>query len=131
MTPQIRVRRHTDGRVALCIQTDGCYRWASWDFNDRYTEYKLLTDDDVAGDGWSELLVAELPEPDYTLQNVRQKWVLRTGELAVGQLDGHLECSYPHTANTLRSEALKMLAAAAACERYRAGREATTERKSD
>jgi hypothetical protein len=54
------VRRHTDGRAALQVPADrsawsvvkgGGQEWVHQDY--------------VVGDGWSELLVAELPEPDH------------------------------------------------------------------
>lgn len=109
----IRLRRHVDGRVAL--GTHGVWvvlPGENWWRKD---------DSRCSGDGWSELFVAELPEPDYyELKNIRMAWNLHTGELTVGELDGELQSPYPHTLDSLRSDALKMLAAVAACEQYRA-----------
>jgi hypothetical protein len=119
----VRVRRHTDGRVAVCTElADGPYRWLVW------PPYGRLTDEQVTGEGWCELLVAELPEPDGWADAVGDNgedartpyWETWRGaytawtdgvEDAAG-LNEDLEC--------LRIDALKMLAAVAACERYRA-----------
>lgn len=120
MTPSIRLRRHTDGRLA--VFRDGMWlitsvppvtSYPSWFHDDRL----------CSGPGWSELLVAVLPEPDRSVRNIRMAWTLCTGELTVGHLDGELESPYPHTVDSLRSDALKMLAAVAAWEQYRARRE--------
>lgn len=64
MTAPIRLRRHSDGRVALKMPRDP--QW--WVF--RATRSVLgpfkcrKANDEVAGEGWSEMVVAELPEPD-------------------------------------------------------------------
>jgi hypothetical protein len=77
-----------------------------------------LPDDEVAGPGWSELLVAELPKPDYAVVGT-VIWDLGYGELAV---DDHAELkgSLPYSvdsAEQLRSDALRMLAVVDAWER--------------
>lgn len=117
----IRLRRHTDGRVALSQVPD---RWKCFDNSSTAIPWSPKNEH-VSGPGWSELLVAALPEPDRSVRNIRMAWTLCTGELTVGHLDGELESPYPHTIDSLRSDALKMLAAVAACEQYRAQQEAT------
>jgi hypothetical protein len=73
VTPLVRLRRHTDGRLA--VFRDGMWlitsvppvtSYPSWFHDDRL----------CSGDGWSELLVAELPEPDATLSRPAQLWAL-------------------------------------------------------
>lgn len=121
MTEPLRVRRHTDGRVALC--RDGMWLTTSIPGVTKYPSWR--TDDrDCSGDGWVELFVAELPEPDRG-----SGWVLPAGDGVLTAtaddiaLDG---LPWPGDIRELRSESLAMLAAVAACERYRAEREATT-----
>jgi hypothetical protein len=116
----IRVRRHTDGRVALQVPADrsawsvvkgGGQRWVHQDY--------------VVGDGWSELLVAELPEPDDDACGT--VWNTDAGSLYVdGGEISRFRFEDPLNVDTLRSDALKMLAAVAACEKYRHERETTT-----
>lgn len=95
----IRLRRHSEGRLA--VFRDGMWlitsvppvtSYPSWFHDDRL----------CSGPGWSELLVAALPEPDRRVQNIRMVWTLCTGELTVGHLDGELESPYPHTVDSLR-----------------------------
>lgn len=61
MTSPIRVRRHTDGRVALFHRN----RWLITEIPGQ-SIYPVERDDDrdCSGEGWVELLVTELPEPD-------------------------------------------------------------------
>jgi hypothetical protein len=121
VTPLVRLRRHSDGRLA--VFRDGMWLITSVP---PVTSYPTWFHDDrlCSGDDWSELLVAELPEPDGHLDdvpywssghNTLPSWVaypnLVEGENGVmGDPD------------ELRSDALKMLAAVAACEQYRASR---------
>lgn len=130
MSAPIRLRRHTDGRVAIQVPTDrtawsvvagGGQNWV----HERH----------VTGDGWSELLVAELPEPD--------DWANCVGDKGEDAQIPRWSCAYVHSLyawnegvevdgglredlDAVRSDALKMLAAAAACERYRVEREAVS-----
>lgn len=118
MSSEIRVRRHTDGRVALHI--DGAWlsipgEWhkdASW----------------CTGPSWSELLVAELPEPDGWTDAVDDNgedvktplWRTSWGE-SVTQWIEIVETPVWELKSDLgevRTDALKMLAAVAAYERY-------------
>jgi hypothetical protein len=117
----IRLRRHTDGSVALNLVSA---LWLVTIPNQWSTCW--VTDEDVFGAGWSELFVADLPEPDYTVQWIAC-WDLHAGgEMTVDTGTGELETPHLHTGEQARSDALKMLAAVAACEKYRAEREATT-----
>lgn len=78
----------------------------------------LLTDEDVLGEGWVELLVTELPEPDAVPSANTKIWTIEDDWLAVEH--GDLICSgLARDPDRTRSEALKMLAAVATCERYR------------
>lgn len=121
MNPPIRVCRHTDGRVAVCAGlADEPYRWFVWPPHGR------LTDEHVTSDGWSELFVADLPEPDGWLAGDNAAfpfWETTTNHLEVE--DGELDDLNGHDADTLRSDALKMLAAVDACEKYQAERDVT------
>jgi hypothetical protein len=120
MTPLIRLRRHTDGRAAINRAGD---LWCV-PFGREMTIYPSAY---VSGPGWSELLVAELPEPDDAVSGTKV-WDLGFGKLIVGGR-AEFESSFPYSIDNvdqLRSDALKMLAAVAACEQYRAQREATT-----
>ena len=126
MIGPIRLRRHTDGHVATRFQEDGYYRWGCWWVGlDGCMEHRLFTDAEVSGDGWSELFVAELPEPDGHI--IGDHWALSTISCYVST-DGHTVDidGIPFSLDQLRSDALKMLAAVAACERFRAEREATS-----
>lgn len=117
MTPQIRLRHHTDGHVALCVMPGVWTITRGGPGN-----FVKLNDEYVFGPGWSELLVAELPEPDYELDGV-EVWDLHTGEMTIDHRSGELETPHLHAVDQLRSDALKMLAAVAACERYQVERE--------
>lgn len=68
----IRLRRHTDGRVALSLVPD---RWKCFDNSSTAIPWSPKNEH-VSGPGWSELLVAELPEPDATLSRAAQLWAL-------------------------------------------------------
>lgn len=121
MTPPIRLRRHTDGRWA--VQTvDPPSHWVLYEppGPGGYTRHVYI--DEVSDPGWSELLVAELPEPDYELDGV-EVWDLHTGEMTINHRSGELETPHLHAVDQLRSDALKMLAAVVACEKYQAERE--------
>jgi hypothetical protein len=68
MTSPIRVRRHTDGRVAYLAEPDDSNPWLvymPWPILTPHGNTLWAEERDVSGDGWSELLVAELPEPDH------------------------------------------------------------------
>jgi hypothetical protein len=130
----IRLRRHTDGRVALSFDGD---EWVITSIPG-YSIYPVLREDDkdCSGPGWSELLVAELPEPDgHERDQASTPWwtperfafILRTypGEVVVTHIDGSgmfsATAHYKTEAQLaeLRADALKMLAAVTACERFR------------
>lgn len=126
----VRVRRHTDGRVAVCTElADGPYRWLVW------PPYGRLTDEHVAGEGWSELLVTELPEPDGWADVVNDDgydvmtpyWNISPGCQATAWATG-VEIGDPgdgelqEDLTRIRTEAFGLLAAVDACERYRAER---------
>lgn len=133
MIPQIRLRWHTDGRVAisgpsgywLVIGAQG-----HWVANEPY----------VSHSGWSELLVAELPEPDghepdqaSTPRWTPERFAFTLKAYPDEVIVTHIGDMYSATAHyktdaqlaELRADALKMLAAIAACEQYRAQRETT------
>lgn len=55
----VRLRRHTDGRVALITPS-----FSVWNVYTR-GDCRLESEEYVTGPGWSELLVAEPPEPDH------------------------------------------------------------------
>lgn len=116
MSESPRLRRHTDGRVAVSLVPD----W--WTVTSDGPGSCVLADIDVSGDGWTELFVAELPEPDAD-----GAWPLPAdgGVITVTAegiaLNG---MPWPGDIGHLRGEAMSMLAAVAACERYRAEREA-------
>lgn len=126
MTPPIRVRRHTDGRVAIQQPTVGY--WHVQNKDPQRLTLLIAHDSDLVGDGWSELFVAELPDPDGA-DGKSASWVLVEGDV---RLTADAAGIGIHTARydthewlaTLRSDALKMLAAVAACKRYRAERKA-------
>ena len=117
----VRVRRHTDGRIAVCTElADGPYRWLVW------PPYGRLTDEHVAGEGWCELLVAELPEPDDTITTE-----LGMRRVSFGRITANIADGYQSIDNEMciwnvdgaRRTALNLLAAVDACERYRAEQE--------
>lgn len=87
-----------------------------------------LADHEVSGPGWCELLVAELPEPDGHIEMDRAPyWAADHDTLPswVAYQDGvETETGEVVPADELRMDALKMLAAAAACERYRTEQDA-------
>lgn len=122
MIPQIRLRRHIDGRVALSVQSD------VWRVGVRITE--------TSPPGWSELLVAELPEPDGYGDVVGDNgenaqapwWYTKHGTYTAWHegVEDDWGLQEDETLDDVRSDALKMLAAVTACEQYRAQRETTT-----
>lgn len=59
----LRVRRHTDGRVAIEHRPRW---WVVIRLEDDSAGLRDASEEYVSGEGWSELLVAELPEPDGT-----------------------------------------------------------------
>jgi hypothetical protein len=129
--PQIRLRRHPDGRVALWTHPSvGRYPWSCGETG------QSLTENEVSGPGWVELLVTELPEPDGSADAVNDggedvktpQWTASWGETVTAWIEG-VETpvwELKEDLAVIRSDALKMLAAVAACETYRAEREAKT-----
>jgi hypothetical protein len=124
MTPPIRLRRHTDGRVAIRLPKSEWLTFRSLDFGH---ECVPITERSISGPGWSELLVAELPEPDYVGEASTPNWVTSDGT----RIAAHRNCLVidhddRYDVELVHIDALKMLAAVAAFEQYRAQREATT-----
>jgi hypothetical protein len=119
MSERVRLRQHTDGSIAVsrggrwCLMGESMNPW--------------VDELEVTGPGWSELLVAELPEPDGWAATRTPYW--ETGrDTYTAWTDGVEDADGLNEGTDLewlRAEALKMLAAVAACERYRAEREAT------
>lgn len=124
----IRLRRHTDGRVALSLTS------ASWFVAAPYQNQRdagWVAGYDVAGPGWSELLVAELPEPDgyrrpsaddpfWALSFASQQLTAHAGEVSVMYTDG-IDVAYARyrtqqELDDLRADGLRILAAVAACD---------------
>jgi hypothetical protein len=109
------VRRHTDGRVA--ISRGGRWHTVS-------AQHPWVDELEVSGPGWCELLVAELPEPDGHIEMDDAPYWNGPDDMPsfVAYEDGiETEAGEIVTAHELRADAMKMLAAVAACERYRAG----------
>lgn len=103
----IRLRRHADGRVALSI--DGA--WLTIPGEWRKDDLRC------AGPGWSELMVAELPESDDPVEPL---WTVSRGVELSAYTEGVLIGGVLfQDIDILRIDALKMLAAINACERYR------------
>lgn len=120
MTP--RLRRHTDGRVALSLVAD---RWKCFDSSSTAIPWSAKHEH-VSGPGWSELLVAVLPEPDGHFKTGEPYWNAFDGlPEFVARSDSRIETMHGAVESPvgIRLSALKMLAAVAACEQYR---EATT-----
>ena len=113
MPESIRLRRHTDGRVAVRVNTENV-----WIVTHVKGGVYLTRGDANWSDDWTELFVAELPEPDYSLE-MEHIWDLHTGEIVVNEITGELSSCHLHTEHQLQSDALKMLAAVAAHERLR------------
>jgi hypothetical protein len=122
MTGPVRVRRHTDGRIAInygtlplwIIHTEGQCSWRP---------------EDVTGPGWSELFVAELPPPDQIGEASAKQWStfgdhgFRMTVYANGiqfRTQGGGEVTYgPDKVEALRDATLKTLAAIAAYDELR------------
>lgn len=111
MSAPVRVRRHADGRVALfahgnwiVVTEDGQIAWLNREHG---------------GDGWIDLLIHSVPSPDsesptattWTLANGRTVTVHAAGV----DVDGLL---FPNRSCGLRSDALTLLAAFTALDRY-------------
>jgi hypothetical protein len=114
----VRVRRHIDGRFAVWI------RPMHWIIANPARSHltgwlnPIATDEEVSAEGWSELLVAELPEPD----GCEGGWLLSNGVDLTAEPGGvSFDGDDPVPLDVWRADALKMLAAVAACERHRAG----------
>jgi hypothetical protein len=104
MSNNIRVRRHTDGRAAI---STSIVQPGWWWLVGGYGAAEV----DVSGDGWSELLIAELPEPDRWAKLDEPYW-----NTSAGPFIGY-EPSNWKSLDEIRSDALKMLAAVVASER--------------
>ena len=134
MTELPRIRRHTDGRVALCFEPESDQdHWRIFEERPRYCFTGSIIG--PLGEGWSELFVAELPELDNWIacdgddgEDARTPtWRTSWGESVTAWIEGIETPVWELTENldAIRADALKMLAAVAACERFRAEREAT------
>jgi len=114
-----RLRRHTDGRVAICVVPH------SWRVLAARVPSYWVRDSDVSGEGWSELLVAQLPEPHGYIEMDGAPYWAGDDTLPswVAYPDGvETETGEVIPAEEIRSDALKMLAAAA-YERFRTPRD--------
>ena len=60
MSEHIRLRRHTDGRVAVLVDPGDPNPWLVGFPSSGRTLW--AEERDVSGEGWSEMLVTELPE---------------------------------------------------------------------
>lgn len=133
MTPPIRVRRHADGRIALLAEPDDPNPWLVSGTRRSLARILWAVEADVTGDGWSELFVAELPEPDGQTDAVNSDgedvttpyWKTSWGESVTAWIEGVETPVWElcEDLEAIRSDALKMLAAVAACEKYRSERE--------
>lgn len=119
MTSPIRLRRHTDGNIAIS-------RGTRWHIIGALS-HPWVDELDVFGPGWSELLVAALPEPDYVGEASTPNWVTSDGTRITAHSNSlTINHDDRHDVELVGIDALKMLAAVTACEQYRAQREATT-----
>lgn len=130
MTQQIRLRHHTDGHVALCVMPGVWTITRGGPGN-----FVKFNDEHVSGPDWSELLVAELPEPDgrhcvngrispqWKLSNGHEVAALTEGVQVTNEWTEALSCTGGIGFDEVRMDALKALAAIAACERYQVERE--------
>lgn len=120
MTPPIRVRRHTDGRVAL--NAHGLWvviPGENWFRKD---------DSRCSGHGWVELLVTELPKPDGNCEiDNAPYWNAGDGMPGFVAYEDGIETENGEivASDLMCADALKMLAAVNACEKYRTGQETT------
>jgi hypothetical protein len=99
VNPPIRLRRHTDGRVAIeykpqwwvLIKLDPNAAYPVRDVSEKY----------VIGNGWSELFVTELPEPDSSLSRAGQLWsLLHNNRSPEGRWSDESRCHYTQVAAT-------------------------------
>lgn len=107
----LRLRRHTDGRIALQVPTDRL-AWSVVKGGGQGWVHEA----EVHGQGWAELLVVPLPEPAEADADSGFSWIGSDGAQ-------HTLYAYgPDRADlaAARADALNLLAAAAACEHYRA-----------
>lgn len=115
----VRVRRHADGRVA--IKTNERDSWLTITALGSYSGWE--SDADVSGNGWTELLVTELPEPDDSeITGVRVRRIKFGTVTATINPDGSTSidndvCFWG--IKEARATALNLLAAVAACEQHR------------
>lgn len=112
MTSPIRVRCHTDGRVAVRLSSStGTWPWSEPEYGER------LSDEDVAGNGWVELFIAELPKPEAGYDGA---WIRSDDAEITAEANGiSVDGEDPADPRTVTADALKMLAAVAACEQRR------------
>jgi hypothetical protein len=104
--PRLRVRWHTDGRVAVQVVP------GSWWTITRGGPGNCVIRDAPPDDGWVELFVAELPEHDKHDYDGRPVWVTEL-EVPLVPLAGavSVEGEEPTDSDLLRTDALKILAA--------------------
>lgn len=130
MNDLVRVRIHTDGRLAVLR---GEPTWYGWCVFDHLNETVWEEERKVSGPGWSELFVAELPEPDDEdaaddTQPETLSWYLKSGTEYTASREGldidggRYDPDPGRPYRDIRTDALKMMAAVEACERYRAER---------
>lgn len=118
MIPRLRLRQHTDGRVAVSCDPDA---WRIVDANATWTIWGC--DSDVTGDGWDELFVAELASPTDEIVTTVGVHRARFGPVEAHALPGspwdsgmsNDVCSW--NAAAARSTASALVAAAAWVER--------------
>jgi hypothetical protein len=125
--PVGRIRKHTDGRIAV-ERVDQA--WSVHDGSDpRWPAVRTAHTDDVTGDGWVELYTAVLPEPDQIGEASTKQWFTfgdhgtRMTVYANGiqfRTQGGGEVTYgPDKVEALRDATLKTLAAIAAYDELR------------
>ena len=124
MGSEVRVRHHTDGHYAVSTTPH------LWRILDVAQSSVWATEDDVSGEGWSELLVTELPEPDGWLGDATAFnsepecdvpfWNVTDGQMHAEDGNVFIDDVSDAPLDVFKSDALKMLAAVAACEHHRA-----------
>lgn len=111
MSEQIRLRRHHKGYFAVGLPGP---LWLTSATPDVLHLSARGDDQECSGPGWSELLVAELPEPGPFDEDGGTSWTRSDNALVTMYVAG------PERADLklARQDALKELAAVAACEHY-------------
>lgn len=105
---EIRARRHTDGRWAMLVK--GTHWVIGNPGRSHLTGWldPIAHENEVFGDGWSELLVAELPETDWANENVVVNGAMLFAGILVGISGQH--DSVPSDGQIERAVALIMRA---------------------